>query len=123
MISPHHFHPANGVGPSDSNDMDAALGKFNLRMAVSGYVKGKCAFVTSLGVYVRDRYDFVGNQSLGYWNSSTKYAGGNFLKGDKVTNESFREHASKTGRGADFLVYSDIKITTLQIAEKVVLSP
>ena len=105
------------------DDMYAALGKFNLRMAVSGYVKGKCAFVTSVGVYVRDSYDFVGNQSLGYWNSRTKYAGGNFLKGDKVTNESFREHASKTGRGADFLVYSDIKITTLQIAEKVVLSP
>ena len=105
------------------DDMYAALGKFNLRMAVSGYVKGKCAFVTSVGVYVRDSYDFVGNQSLGYWNSRTKYAGRNFLKGDKVTNESFREHASKTGRGADFLVYSDIKITTLQIAEKVVLSP
>ena len=105
------------------DDMYAALGKFNLRMAVSGYVKGKCAYVTSVGVYVRDSYDFVGDQNLGYWNSRTKYAGRNFLKGDKVTNESFREHASKTGRGADFLVYSDSKITTLQVAEKVVLSP
>ena len=105
------------------DDMLAALGKFNLRVAVSGYVKGKCAFVTSVGVYVRDSYDFVGYQNLGYWNSHTNYAGKNFLKGDHVSNASFREHAAKTGKGADFLVYSDIKITTLQKVEKVVLSP
>ncbi|MBR3924170.1 MAG: hypothetical protein IKJ45_13715, partial [Kiritimatiellae bacterium] len=105
------------------DDMMAALGRFNLRIAVSGYVKGKCAFVTSVGVYVRDSYDFVGDQSLGYWNNHTNYAGRNFFRGDKVSNASFREHAKKTGKGADFLVYSDIKITTLQKAEKVVLSP
>lgn len=92
-------------------------------MAVSGYVKGKCAFVTSVGVYVRDSYDFVDEQSLGYWNSRTNYAGRNFLKGDKVSNASFRDYAKKTGKGADFLVYSYIKITTLEKAEKVVLSP
>ena len=68
-------------------------------------------------------YSTIEVRPFASWNSRTKYAGGNFLKGDKVTNESFREHASKTGRGADFLVYSDIKITTLQTAEKVVLSP
>ena len=51
------------------------------------------------------------------------YAGKNFLMGDEVTNASFREYAAKTGKGADFLVYSDIKITTLQTVEKVVLSP
>ena len=43
--------------------------------------------------------------------------------GDEVTNASFREYAAKTGKGADFHVYSDIKITTLQTVEKVVLSP
>jgi hypothetical protein len=45
------------------------------------------------------------------------------LRGDKVSNASFREYAKRTGKGADFLVYSDIKITTLQKAEKVVLTP
>ena len=105
------------------DDMLAALGRVNLRMAVSGYVKGKCAFVTSVGVYVRDSYDFVDEQSLGYWNSRTNYAGRNFRKGDKVSNASFRDYAKKTGKGADFLIYSDIKITTLEKAEKVVLSP
>lgn len=105
------------------DDMLAALGRFNLRMAVSGYVKGKCAFVTSVGVYVRDSYDFVDEQSLGYWNSRTNYAGRNFLKGDKVSNVIFRDYAKQTGKGADFLIYSDIKITTLEKAEKVVLSP
>ena len=94
------------------------------QMAFSRRNLQKCKlYGTWQGLSPKIRYDFVGNQSLGYWNSRTKYAGGNFLKGDKVTNESFREHASKTGRGADFLVYSDIKITTLQTAEKVVLSP
>ena len=105
------------------DDMLAALGRVNLRMAVSGYVKGKCAFVTSVGVYVRDSYDFVDEQSLGYWNSRTNYAGRNFRKGDKVSNASFRDYAKKTGKDADFLIYSDIKITTLEKAEKVVLSP
>ncbi|MBQ7190000.1 MAG: hypothetical protein IJR99_11360, partial [Kiritimatiellae bacterium] len=105
------------------DDMLAALGRFNLRIAVSGHVKGKCAFVTNVGVYVRDSYDFLEDQSLGYWNGRTNYAGKNFLRGDKVSNASFREHAAKTGKGADFLVYSDIKITTLQQAEKVVLPP
>ena len=105
------------------DDLMAALGRFNLRMAVSGYVKGNCAFITRVGVYVRDSYDFVGDQSLGYWNSRTNYAGKNFFKGDKVSNASFRDYAKKTGKGADFIVYSDIKITTLDKAEKVVLSP
>ena len=105
------------------DDMLAALGRFNLRMAVSGYVKEKCAFITSVGVYVRDSYDFVGDQSLGYWNSQTNYAGKNFLRGDKVSNASFREYTAKTGKGADFLVDSDIKVTRLQKAEKIVLSP
>ena len=103
------------------DDMMAALGKFNLRMAVSGYVKGRCAFVTSVGVFVRDSYDFKGDQSLGYWNSRTNYAGKNMFRGDKVSNANFKEYAKKTGKGADFLVYSDIKITTLQKAEIVVL--
>lgn len=105
------------------DDMLAALGRFNLRMAVSGYVKEKCAFIASVGVYVRDSYDFVGDQSLGYWNSQTNYAGKNFLRGDKVSNASFREYTAKTGKGADFLVYSDIKVTRLEKAEKIVLSP
>ncbi len=105
------------------DDLMAALGKFNLRMAVSGYVKGKCAYVKSVGVFVRDSYDFKGDQNLGYWNRSTNYAGKNFMKGDKVTNADFRDYAKKTGKGADYLVFSDIKITTLQKEEIIRLSP
>lgn len=105
------------------DDLMAALGRFNLRMAVSGYVKGKCAYVKSVGVFVRDSYDFKGEQNLGYWNRSTNYAGRNFMKGDKVTNADFRDYAKKTGKGADYLVFSDIKITTLQKEEIISLSP
>ncbi len=72
------------------DDMMAALGRFNLRMAVSGYVKGKCAFVTSVGVYVRDSYDFRGDQSLEYWNSRTNYAGRNLRHIQKFSLKDLR---------------------------------
>ena len=100
------------------DDMLAALGRFNLRMAVSGYVKGKCAFFTSVGVYVRDSYDFVDEQSLGYWNSRTNYAGRNFRKGDKVSNASFRDYAKKTGKAPISLFTQILRLPHLKKRRK-----
>ncbi len=109
------------------DDMFASLGRFNIRVAVSGTVipEGEdkaCVTITKLGFYVRDSYDFKGDQHLGYWNAETKYVGRNPFRGDKVTNKSFRDYQELTGFGHDFLLYSDVLINELDIPEKFIIS-
>ena len=49
MISPHHFHPTNGVRPSDSND--ELLSKRQVFKAVTGTKKAvHLTMVTTEGV-------------------------------------------------------------------------
>ena len=95
------------------DDMFAALGRFNLRVIVEGSVtvagNSHCFEIKQVGIYVQDSYDFVGTQRLGYWNATTNYGGKNPFRGDLVTNADFRAH----GGGRDFIVFSDIKVTTL----------
>ena len=101
---------------SGMNDLTATLGRFVLRVAISGTVEPSnmpgmhMVTVDKLGIYIRDTYDFEGDQSLGYWDEdddSVSYL--NPLSGDKVTNESFRNWRSANGKGGDFLVYSNVK--------------
>jgi hypothetical protein len=86
--------------------------------------------VEKLGVYVRDTYDFNGEQYLGHWSKTsspyarvyplTHIAGGRGGQGEcpddflPVNNERFVAHRSLTGKGGDLLVYSDVLITTLK---------
>lgn len=106
---------------SGMNDLTATLGRFVFRVAIAGTVEpvanssNYSVTVNEVGVYIRDTYDFEGDQSLGYWDAdddSVSYL--NPLSGDHVTNESFRNWRSANNRGGDFLVYSDVKRTTLR---------
>lgn len=110
-----------------------------MNLAVTGAVhvdKGKARlWVDGLGVYLRDSYEFIGDQSLGYWNRDgvTTFAtnvgdipvtpqGG--ADGDwsvgigsvrttiarhyRVTNQSFRDFRRASGKGSDFVIFTDV---------------
>ena len=96
--------------------------------------------VTQASLYVRDSYDFNGNQPLGFWQrpdrvsivSHTIYgdawsaAGlaygkqGLYCPEDEVeiTNEVFRKFRDNTRMGQDFSIYSDLKIVDLDVPIK-----
>lgn len=108
-------------GLLDLDDMSAALGNFAFRVVVAGGVtaagSGRSEYqvtITEVGVYIRDSFDFNGEQFLGYWDDSDNSVSMiNPLSGTGVSNSDFRDWRSKNGKGGDFLVFSDIKRTTL----------
>lgn len=106
-----------GVGGvmDESDDMKAALGRFTFRVAVAGKAvpertTGYSIEIEQIGIYVRDSYDFIGDQGLGYW-SDTDFAGGwNPIQGTAVGNADFQAWRAANHRGGDYIVYSDVKI-------------
>jgi RHS repeat-associated protein len=115
---------------SDSpDDMVAALARFKLRMTIKGAVcASRVVYINEVGVYAWDSYDFNDDpvsrlnprtwtsQPLGFWNPKTGYVG-RLPRGDYVSNATFLDYRSKTGLGGDFLIYSDMKVTKLAMAE------
>lgn len=99
------------------DDLTAALANFTFRIVPRGIVrpKGKTAAegylfgIDSIGVFVMDSYDFVGDQSLGHWDTSEDTVGLTGLSGEEVTNADFRTWRSASGKGGDFLIYSPVK--------------
>jgi hypothetical protein len=103
---------------SGLDDMTAALGNFAFHIAVAGEVQpvdgGYQAAITEVGVYIKDSYDFEGDQHLGFWDDSDNSVSAvNFFAGTRVTNADFRQWRRDHGAGGDFLVFSDIKRTVL----------
>ena len=103
------------------DDLNASLGRFSYRMVVAGEVepdgdKHKVT-VKQVGIYIRDSYDFEGDQNLGYWDDSDNSV--SFLPGTgtKVTNKSFRDWRSANSKGGDFMVYSKVKLTDLATSD------
>jgi Family of unknown function (DUF6402) len=99
------------------DDMAAALGRFNFRVVVAGTVMpakaGYEVTVEEIGVYIADSYDFEGEQFLGYWDMGTSSGTPGVKLTESVHNSDFRDWRAKTGRGGDFLVYSDLYRTVL----------
>jgi hypothetical protein len=119
------------------DDLTATLGRF----AIFAIPKGSAWLddgprlivrVDEIGFYVRDSFDFEGDQDLGWWklpdqvkfpdpfSSGRDWPGGG-CENDWIhmTNESYNvyrqrhisgEEAVPGGRGEDFLVYTDIKV-------------
>ncbi|MDR0183969.1 DUF6402 family protein [Lysobacter arvi] len=110
------------------DDMYGALGIANVKVGVVGTAvvenKRKMFHVAHVGFYVLDYYDFVDWQYLGTWTKDrvltkaealfaetytgrriVNYKDGAFAK---VFNQDFREYRDRTGRGGDFVVYSDV---------------
>jgi hypothetical protein len=127
------------------DDFYAALGRATLNVAVTGMVEiygGRTRLrVDGLGLYLRDSYEFLGEQSLGYWNSqgvasfaadaedipttstaatqSDDYSIGlgrvsmSFRRQYRVTNGSFASFRSTHKRGGDFSIFSDLYRPTM----------
>lgn len=109
-------------------DFYAAIGRGLFKTAVVGKVivdknKRPIFKVEKVGIYLPDAYDFNGFQPLGYWNKDrilTKAESAaatvsplgtiiGLLNGfEPVSNASFRSWRGDTGRGGDFLIYSDV---------------
>ena len=110
------FRPVGSLSdPLD--DLYAALGKFTFKVVVKGCATAGAIGITDIGIYVKDSFDFQGDQDLGYWNKATNYAGRNPFKGTLVSNSDYRAYAQKTGFGVDFLVFSDLVVITLSPLE------
>lgn len=99
------------------DDMLAALGRFVFRAAVGGRVLpwngGHRIMIDEVAVYIRDSYDFNGEQSLGVWSDDDFIGGWSVVSGYSVSNKSFRDWRAANGRGGDYLVFSDARITRL----------
>ena len=127
-----------------SDDSIGALGSFNLRMVIMADIQapvknpitGRFSHlplaVTDVGVYVRDVFDFEGDQPLGYWDDEsdsfsvlngtgqaalakelTYRTGLVDWPSEYVSNATMRAFRRMTGRGGDFLIFSDVKWTKL----------
>lgn len=114
------------------DDLTGALGAFNfyaaVRYAYFDHPKPE-AVVTDVSVYVRDPYEFSGDQYLGHWSPSHvavvpahQLAGGTgwldypVLDGDihgkdsvlyPVKNSDYRDWRARHGQGGDFMIYTD----------------
>jgi hypothetical protein len=108
------------------DDMFAALGAFSFKVVVQGHVQPikssplsgmtHRATIEKVGVYVRDSFDFNGLQFLGFWRQTapdcSRTPGRSYYS---IYNSDFRQWRDANNKGGDFLVYSDIKWTTLAI--------
>ena len=116
------------------DDMYGALGKAILKVGVVGEAFTEINPVTKqrhylfhvekVGFYIRDNYDFNGLQYLGTWTEDrvltkaetafTLSLHGQLVLRLKegpfaaVTNGDFRDYRDKTGKGGDFIIYSDV---------------
>ena len=98
--------------------MTAALGRFAFRVIVAGSItpfrtSGTQQYrimITDVGIYLRDSFDFNGDQFLGFWDDSDNSVSiVNPLSGTAVSNKDFRDWRKNHGKGGDFLVFSDIQ--------------
>lgn len=115
------------------DDVYGSLGTYNLKVAVIGTasrgIDNKVYFEPShAGVYVKDFYDFnndgAWDQPLGLWtedgiltrgqsvrsvlNRDTVRLGKKTMKVSKVFNSDFLNYRKETGKGGDFIVFSDV---------------
>jgi hypothetical protein len=113
---------------SDLDDLTAALGNFVFRVVVAGSVqprsgsRGHDVEINQVGVYIRDSFDFNGDQFLGFWDDSDNSVSmTNPFSGTYVSNADFRTWRANHGAGGDFLVFSDLKVIKLPLPDRFVI--
>ncbi|UYY58614.1 DUF6402 family protein [Sphingomonas sp. S2-65] len=126
--------PSSAWTPIDS--FYAAIGAASVKLAVSGLVtpgaNGQMRLaIDEIGVYLRDTYDFNGDQMLGQWGPNgvtkanvlepsipiaqddvTSIAGwkpAESLKLFSVNNTDFSRYRTRFAKGGDFVIFSDIE--------------
>ncbi len=111
------------------DDMYGALGRATMKMAFVGRAIRAGATepyrfrLAHVGLYIRDNYDFNDDQPLGIWTESgvlnkSEMVANLFLDAlafdwhgepiGQASNRSFRDFRARTGRGGDFVLYSDV---------------
>lgn len=100
--------------------MSGALGAFVFKLAVAGIVLplpapvgGMIVTVQEIGIYVKDSFDFNGDQFLGFWG----------YRDTPTNNSDFREWRNSHHQGGDFEVFSDVKRTKLSTPDVVKVAP
>ncbi len=100
-----------------------ALANFVFRVAVQGTITDTGASpwyaigtqrayrvdIQQVAIYIRDSYDFIGDQSLGCWDpvaNTVSRTGIGQANATCVGNVDFRNWRTTNGRGGDFLIYS-----------------
>ena len=113
-----------GFSWNDLDDMSAALGNFAFHVLPAGFVtSGESGHrfkvvIKEIGIYVRDSYDFKGDQPLGYWDADHKTMSMiNPFSGTRVSNADFVAWRREHFKGGDFLIFSDIQRMTLPEAD------
>jgi hypothetical protein len=118
------------------DDLTAALGAFNFKVVVAGtvmprrergweeHVLGHIVTIDEVGIYVRDSFDFEGDQFLGFFAEPGDFRASDgrvyrrpwgrvsnlpFDGGELVNNYDFRNFRKRSGMGGDFLIFSDLK--------------
>ena len=76
------------------------VGKASLKLQVT---------IEEVGVYVKDSFDFNGNQFLGWWGPADV----------PINNSDFQRWRAENHTGGDFLVYSDVKRTRVSPTDTV----
>jgi hypothetical protein len=96
--------------------LSAALGAFVFNVAIAGRMfrppltsQVLVVTVAEVGIYVKDSFDFNGDQFLGFWG----------YRDTPYYNRDFREWRGENQAGGDFLVFSDIKRTRLATPDAV----
>lgn len=106
---------------TEFDDLLASLGAFSYRVVVAGEIqytpfdlatnsfKAFCT-IREVGIYVKDSYDFSGDQLLGFWNDDNNSVSLLPGTGTLVTNQSFRDWRSTNQKGGDFMIHSSNKM-------------
>jgi len=69
-----HYISSPSVGKDGLDEYGASIGRSNLRMVASGSYENNTIYVSRIGLYIRDSYDFVTDpQPLGCWSKSSPY--------------------------------------------------
>jgi hypothetical protein len=104
------------------DELIGALGRFAMFVIPKGVARIKPPNVeieiSEVGVYIRDSFDFNDDQPLGAWKKPNLI---DIIPNPQATvptcsdqwinmsNYAYRQYRKRTGKGRDFLVYSDIK--------------
>ncbi|QMV74356.1 hypothetical protein HS961_16790 [Comamonas piscis] len=95
----------------------AALGRFNVMAAIrKAVVADGFIYISEVEIYIRDVFDFSGFQWLACWTESEVYRLGVAPFCSMFTNGSLRDYRIKSGRGMDFLVFSDSRVDQVDIS-------
>jgi RHS repeat-associated protein len=129
----HDYHFQTGkisMSSSPNSDFAMAVSRSSLHAVASGTVGNDKICIDAIGIYLKDSYDFEGEQplssGLGVWDfKNMAFEGAIELKlfaGEfRLDNSHFRLYQQKFGRGGDYKSFSNInthKLSKIWVIDK-----